>query len=126
PEIWTTGHRNPLGLTFHPETGEMWETEFGPRGGDELNLVRKGENYGWIEVTQGQHYNSEAANGVKGVEGMTDPIVAFGPPSLNPGNPAWYAGELFPAWRGDLLLPSFTRGLLRIDFAGDKPGATEE
>ena len=126
PEIWSTGHRNPLGLTLHPETGEMWETEFGPRGGDELNFISRGNNYGWIDVTQGHHYNNEPAKGVKEVEGMTDPVIAFGPPSLNPGNPAWYAGALFPAWQGDLLLPSFTRGVLRIDFADGVPGDTEE
>ena len=126
PEIWSTGHRNPLGLTLHPETGEMWETEFGPRGGDELNFISRGNNYGWIDVTQGHHYNNEPAKGVKEVEGMTDPVIAFGPPSLNPGNPAWYAGALFPAWQGDLLLPSFTKGVLRIDFADGVPGDTEE
>jgi glucose/arabinose dehydrogenase len=127
PEIWSTGHRNPLGLTIDPRTGELWETEFGPRGGDELNLIRKGANYGWIEVTQGFHYNGEEAHGIRDVPGMTDPVIAFGPPSLNPGNPAWYAGELFPEWRGDLLLPSFTKGLLRIEFdAEGKPGAREE
>ena len=126
PEIWSTGHRNPLGLTLHPETGEMWETEFGPRGGDELNFISRGNNYGWIDVTQGHHYNNEPAKGVREVEGMTDPVIAFGPPSLNPGNPAWYAGALFPAWQGDLLLPSFTKGVLRIDFADGVPGDTEE
>ena len=126
PEIWTTGHRNPLGLTIDPETGAMWETEFGPRGGDELNLIEKGANYGWIDVTQGQHYNNEPAKGVTDVPGMTDPVISCGPPSLNPGNPAWYAGDMFPGWRGDLLLPSFTKGVLRIEFADGKPGATEE
>lgn len=126
PEIWSTGHRNPLGLTIDPSTGTMWSTEFGPRGGDELNMIERGANYGWIDVTQGGHYNNEAAKGVKGVSGMTDPVIAFGPPSLNPGNPAWYAGELFPSWRGDLLLPSFTRGVVRIEFDNGRPGAREE
>ena len=126
PEIWTLGHRNPLGLTFHPETGELWETEFGPRGGDELNFISPGNNYGWIDVTQGHHYNDEPAKGVKEVEGMTDPVAAFGPPSLNPGNPAWYGGALFRGWQGDLLLPSFTKGVLRIDFSEGVPGDTEE
>jgi glucose/arabinose dehydrogenase len=125
PEIWTTGHRNPLGLTLDP-SGRLWETEFGPRGGDELNLIRKGHNYGWIEVTQGRHYNNEPAKAAQGVEGMTDPVLAFGPPSLNPGNPAWYAGDRFPGWRGSLLLPSFTKGLLRIEFANGRSGATED
>ncbi len=126
PEIWTLGHRNPLGLTLDAQ-GRFWETEFGPRGGDELNLIEKGRNYGWIDVTQGFHYNGEAAKGIKGVAGMTDPVMAFGPPSLNPGNPTWYGGAMFPGWRGNLLLPSFTKGLLRISFdENDKPVATEE
>ena len=127
PQIWTLGHRNPLGLTIDPATGAMWETEFGPRGGDELNRIDKGNNYGWIEVTQGFHYNGEEAKGIKDVPGMTDPAISFGPPSLNPGNIAIYDGEAFSAWDGDLLLPSFTKGLLRIEFDADgKAAATEE
>jgi glucose/arabinose dehydrogenase len=130
PAIWSLGHRNPLGLTLDPQ-GRLWETEFGPRGGDELNLIEKGANYGWIDVTQGQHYNGEEAKGVSGVAGMTDPVIAFSYPtgstSLNPGNPAWYSGTMFPAWQGELLLPSFTRGVLRIGFdASGTPGAIEE
>lgn len=127
PEIWSTGHRNPLGLTVHPATGQLWSTEFGPRGGDELNRIEKGANYGWMDVTQGEHYNNEPAKAVQGVPGMTDPVLAFGPPSLNPGNIAFYDGAAFPGWRGDLLLPNFTKGLLRIEFdeAGN-PGETEE
>ena len=121
PEIWTTGHRNPLGLTIDPATGQMWETEFGPRGGDEVNLIEKGKNYGWIEVTQGLHYNGEPAKGIKDVAGMTDPVLHFGPPSLNPGNPVFYDGAAFPAWKGDFLLPSFTKGLLRYDIQGGRP-----
>jgi len=121
PEIWSLGHRNPLGLTIHPETGKMWETEFGPRGGDELNIIEKGRNYGWIDVTQGQHYNNQPpAKGSKGVPGMTDPVMAFGPPSVNPGDPLWYQGAMFPAWRGSLLLPTFNDGLFRI--TADKSG----
>jgi glucose/arabinose dehydrogenase len=126
PEIWTTGHRNPLGLTIDPATGRMWETEFGPRGGDEVNLIEKGGNYGWIDVTQGNHYNGEPAKGVKNVPGMTDPVLAFGPPSLNPGNPAFYEGAAFPAWKGDFLLPSFTKGLLRFKTEGGIPGGEPE
>jgi glucose/arabinose dehydrogenase len=126
PEIWTTGHRNPLGFTIEPATGAMWETEFGPRGGDELNLIEKGRNYGWIEVTQGFHYNGEAAKGIKDVPGMTDPVLAFGPPSLNPGNPGFYDGNAFPGWKGDLLLPSFTKGLLRFKMVDGKPAGDPE
>ena len=61
PEIWSIGHRNQLGLHFDAPTGRMWESEFGPRGGDEVNLIAKGGNYGWMDVTQGNHYNSEPA-----------------------------------------------------------------
>jgi glucose/arabinose dehydrogenase len=121
PEIWTTGHRNPLGLTIDPTTGQMWETEFGPDGGDEVNLIEKGAQYGWIEVTQGKHYNNEPAKGVKNVPGMTDPVLTYLPESLNPGNPMFYDGAAFPAWKGDFLLPSFTKGLLRYDTQGGKP-----
>jgi glucose/arabinose dehydrogenase len=126
PEIWTLGHRNPLGLTVNPVTGAIWETEFGPRGGDELNIIEKGNNYGWIKVTQGFHYNGEAAKGVKGVEGDTDPVIAFGPPSINPGNPAWVTGTKFPGWKGDLLLPTMTRSLDRISFDASGRVATHQ
>ncbi len=116
PEIWTVGHRNPLGLTVNPSTGALWETEFGPRGGDELNIIEKGKNYGWITVTQGFHYNGEPAKGIKDVPGYTDPVIAFGPPSINPGNIAFVTGDKFPGWKGDLLLATMTRSVDRISF----------
>ena len=115
PEIWTTGHRNPEGLTFHPKTGALWESEFGPRGGDEVNLIQKGKNYGWIDVTQGQHYNGEPAKGVKNVPGMEDPVLMWAP-SINPGNLLFYYGDRFPAWKGDLLMATMTRSVLRASF----------
>ncbi|BBC71055.1 conserved hypothetical protein [Altererythrobacter sp. B11] len=119
PEIWSTGHRNPLGLSFDSATGRLWETEFGPRGGDELNLIEKGANYGWIEVTQGHHYNGEPAQHIRGVEGMTDPVFAFGPPSINPGNIAVYHGALFPGWEGDLLMPTMSKSLVRMEIGAN-------
>ena len=120
PEIWSTGHRNPTGLTIDPETGTMWETEFGPRGGDEVNRVERGRNYGWPDVTQGYHYNAEPPKkGVRGVEGMTDPIWAFGPPSHNPGNVAVYRGAAFPGWEGNLLIAMMNRTLVRMELAPD-------
>ena len=115
PEIWTTGHRNPLGLTIHPKTGALWESEFGPRGGDEVNLIEKGKNYGWIDVTQGQHYNGEPAKGVKNVPGMTDPVLTWAP-SINPGNLVFYYGDKLPMWKGDLLMATMTRSVLRATF----------
>ena len=115
PEVWSTGHRNQLGLFMDRETGTLWESEFGPRGGDEINVIERGANYGWIDVTQGNHYNAEPAKGVRGVEGMTDPVWAF-PPSGNPGNLAIYRGALFPAWQGNLLMANMSRpsSLLRM------------
>lgn len=108
PEIWTIGHRNQTGLFFDPANGNLWESEFGPRGGDEVNLITRGGNYGWIDVTQGRHYNAEPAKGIRGVAGMIDPVWAF-PPSGNPGNLAIYRGSAFPGWDGNLLLTNMSR-----------------
>jgi glucose/arabinose dehydrogenase len=124
PEIYTVGHRNPLGLTVHPTTGALWSTEFGPRGGDELNLVEAGKNYGWILVTHGAHYNDDpVVSGAEGVSGMVDPVL-FWVPSINPGNISFYTGEALAGWRGDLLLATMTRSLVRISFdaAGNPTG----
>lgn len=115
PEVWSTGHRNPLGLTYNSLTGELWESEFGPRGGDEVNRILRGGDYGWMSVTQGFHYNGAQQEFVRNRPGKIDPVLAFGPPSLNPGNLAFYDGELVPGWRGDLFLASFTQGLLRYE-----------
>ncbi len=115
PLVWSTGHRNPLGLAYNRATGELWETEFGPRGGDEVNRILRGGNYGWITVTQGMHYNGEQAEAVRNVDGMIDPVLVYGPPSFNPGNLMFYQGDLLPGWQGDMLLGSFTQGLLRYD-----------
>lgn len=125
-DIWTTGHRNPTGLTYDAETGRIWSTEFGPRGGDELNLIEKSNNYGWMSVTQGQHYDGTPAEGVKEVPGMTDPVVAWGPPSHNPGNLAVYRGNAFPAWQGDILVAAMDRSLKRIEIDGEGRATEEE
>jgi glucose/arabinose dehydrogenase len=119
PEIYTLGHRNPLGLTIHPVTGALWESEFGPRGGDEVNLIEAGKNYGWIDVTQGAHYNGEPAKAIKGVPGMVDPVLTWAP-SINPGNLLFYDGTKFPAWKGNLLMATMSRSVLRATF--DKKG----
>ena len=115
PEVWSTGHRNPLGLAYNPFTGEIWESEFGPRGGDEVNRIVRGGDYGWMGVTQGFHYNGAQQEFIRNRPGKIDPVLVFGPPSLNPGNLSFYDGDLFPGWRGDLFLASFTQGLLRYN-----------
>ncbi len=120
PDLWTIGHRNPLGLTIHPVTGELWESEFGPRGGDEVNKIEKGKNYGWILVTEGEHYNGEPTKlGKHGAPGMVDPVL-FWVPSINPGNLAFYEAKKFPDWRGNMLMATMTRSLVRATF--DKSG----
>jgi glucose/arabinose dehydrogenase len=116
PEVWTTGHRNGEGLFFDAVTGKLWESEFGPRGGDEVNIIDKGQDYGWIEVTQGFHYNGEPAKGIKNVPGVTDPVLTWAPPSTNPGNLVIYHGDRFPQWKGDLLMGTMSRSLLRASF----------
>ena len=125
PEIYTIGHRNPLGLTIHPVTGELWSSEFGPRGGDEVNRIQAGKNYGWMDVTQGAHYNNEPAKGTKGVAGMEDPVLTWAP-SINPGNLLFYNGDKFPAWKGHMLMATMTRSVLRATFdAQGQPTAQE-
>jgi aldose sugar dehydrogenase len=116
PDLYTIGHRNPLGLTIHPVTGELWSTEFGPRGGDELNRIEAGKNYGWMLVTEGVHYNEEpVALGANSVPGMEDPVL-FWSPAINPGNLVFYDGDRFPAWRGNMLMAAMSRSLLRATF----------
>jgi glucose/arabinose dehydrogenase len=112
PELYTIGHRNQLGLRFDPETGDLWETEFGPAGGDEVNLIEAGKNYGWFVVTEGEHYDGapkQLGNG--GIEGYVDP-VAWWTRGGNPGNVIVYRGDLFPAWNGDVLLATMSGGSL--------------
>ena len=124
PDLYTIGHRNPLGLTIHPVTGELWSTEFGPRGGDELNRIEAGKNYGWMLVTEGAHYNEEpTALGKNSAPGMEDPVLYWSP-SINPGNLVFYDGNRFSAWRGDMLMAAMSRSLLRVSFdpAGNPVG----
>ncbi len=113
PEIYTIGNRNPLGLTLHPVTGEIWESEFGPRGGDEVNRIQAGKNYGWIIVTKGEHYNGAPSE--KSHEGMVDPVLHW-EPSINPGNLIFYSGDKFPAWKGDIIMGTMSRSVLRATF----------
>ena len=126
PEIYTLGHRNPLGLTIDPATGVMWSTEFGPRGGDELNRIEAGNNYGWILVTEGMHYNGEPASlGANSVDGMVDPVL-FWAPSINPGNPTFYHGDKLPQWEGHMLMATMTRSLLRATFDAEGNPLSQE
>lgn len=120
PEIFTWGHRNPQGLTIHPETGRIWEVEHGPRGGDELNLLKPGANYGWPLATYGIDYNGSIISPNKTLPGMEDP-VRYWVPSISPCGLVFYSGDKFPGWKGSLFtgaLSSFA--LYRIELDGEK------
>jgi glucose/arabinose dehydrogenase len=103
PEIWSYGHRNPQGLAFHPETGELWATEHGPQGGDELNHIRPGANFGWPVIGYGANYRTGTAiHGNTHREGMEQP-AAFWVPSIAPSGLMTYNGDKFPEWRGNVF-----------------------
>jgi glucose/arabinose dehydrogenase len=97
--IWSYGHRNPQGLAFDPVTGRLWETEHGPMGGDELNLIQPGHNYGWAVVSNGAQPGISASER----EGMDSPIV-FWTPTLAPGGIAFYTGTRYPKWKDNLFV----------------------
>ena len=104
PEIFTYGHRNPYGLAFHPQTGALWECEFGPMGGDELNVLVAGRNYGWPLVSAGRNYSGTAVSEQPWWQpGMEMPAFAWNP-SVNPTNILFYTGTAFAGWRGSLLV----------------------
>ena len=104
PEIWSYGHRNPQGLIIHPETGDVWATEHGPQGGDELNLIRPGVNYGWPVVGYGVNYGSgEAIHQGTHRDGIQPPLH-FWVPSIATAGMMVYTGDKFPAWRGSIFV----------------------
>jgi glucose/arabinose dehydrogenase len=104
PEIWSYGHRDPMGLYRHPETNELWSHEHGPRGGDEVQVVRKGANYGWPIVSYGLQYEGGPIGmGIPWQEGMEIPSWVY-VPSIAPSDLVIYQGAAFPAWRGSLLI----------------------
>jgi glucose/arabinose dehydrogenase len=103
PSIWSWGHRNPQGLAFHPITGELWSAEHGPRGGDEVNLIKKGANYGWPLVTHGINYNGTPITEHISLPGMEDPVRQW-TPSISICAIAFYTGKDFPAWQNDMFV----------------------
>ena len=123
PEIWSYGHRNPQGLAFHPETGDLWSTEHGPQGGDELNLILPGVNYGWPVIGYGVNYRSGIPIHATGErEGMEQPKT-FWIPSIGASGLMIYDGDAFPEWRGDIFaggLAATHRRLSRISVDGGR------
>ncbi len=103
PEIWSYGHRSPQGLVIHPETGDIWETEHGPQGGDELNLIQPGLNYGWPVIGYGVNYRTGARiHESTHQEGMEQPAT-FWVPSIATSGLMIYTGDRFPEWRGNVF-----------------------
>lgn len=104
PEIYSLGHRNPQGIALHPETGDLWEVEFGPRGGDELNLIKSGKNYGWPIITYGIEYSGEAiGDSIQQKEGMEQPVY-YWDPVISPSGIIFYSGAGIEEWKNNLFI----------------------
>jgi aldose sugar dehydrogenase len=112
PEIYTLGHRSPQGLAVHPTTGELWENEHGPLGGDEINIVRAGSNYGWPLVTYGKNYDGTAVSEYSARDGFESPFM-FWVPSLAISGLSFYTGDRLAAWKGNAFVGSMMEGRTR-------------
>ena len=121
PEIWSYGHRNPHGLAFHPLTGELWESEHGPLGGDEINVIKRGLNYGWPTVTFGREYDGgPVGDGLTQAPGMEPPVFHYATSAALSGI-AFYTGSAFPQWRNNLFVGAMTpRFLARLVVANGR------
>lgn len=119
PEIWSYGHRNIQGATLHPSTGELWTIEHGARGGDELNIPRKGRDYGWPTIAYGIEYRGgQITGGITAQEGMEQPIY-YWDPVIAPGGMTFYTASLFPAWRNSLFIGGLgSTHLVRLSLDG--------
>jgi glucose/arabinose dehydrogenase len=104
PEIYTYGHRNPQGLAFHPETGDLWASEMGPRGGDELNLIQPGRNYGWPTIGYGIEYGGEKVGGGITQQGGMEQPVYYWDPVLSPSGMTFYSIDNIPEWKNNLFI----------------------
>ncbi len=120
-EIWAYGLRNPQGADLHPDTGELWTLEHGPKGGDELNRIVPGANYGWPIVSYGENYNGNpVGSGQSSATGLTEPRY-YWDPVIAPGGFAFYDGDMFDGWQGDVLAGSLNPGgLVRLKLEGDR------
>ncbi len=125
PEIWSYGHRNQQGLTIHPETGQLWESEHGPRGGDEINVISKGKNYGWPVIGFGVDYSGAVIHQGTSKDGMEQP-VKYWVPSIAPSGLAFYTGDKLPGWKGSLFSGALAgRLLVRMTVQGSSVTSEE-
>lgn len=121
-QIWSWGHRNVQGLAFHPETGELWATEHGPQGGDELNVIERGKNYGWPTITFGTEYADSARIGEGTAKpGMEQPVTWWGPISNAPSGMVFLTSDRYPGWKGQMFIGNLRgQALLRIKLEGHR------
>ena len=120
PEIYTYGNRNVQGLALNPWTGIVWAQEHGPKGGDEVNILKSGANYGWPVITYGIDYDGSIISNLTHKQGMQQPVLHW-TPSIAPSGMAFYEGDRFPQWKGDLFVGALKdRHLRRIDLDGDR------
>jgi aldose sugar dehydrogenase len=124
--IWSYGHRNPQGLVFHPQTGQLWSHEHGPRGGDELNIVQVRKNYGWPVITYGINYDGSIITNLTQKEGMEQPVHQW-TPSIAPCGMTFVNSDRYPAWKGNILIGSLSfRYLHRVVLKDNKVVEEEE
>ncbi|MEO1450577.1 MAG: PQQ-dependent sugar dehydrogenase, partial [Bacteroidota bacterium] len=117
--IYSYGHRNPQGMALHPETGQIWAHEHGPRGGDELNRIQKGLNYGWPVISYGINYSGTTFTELTAQQGMEQPEL-YWVPSIAPSGMSFVAGDRYPGWKGDIMAGSLRfKYLNRIDMDGE-------
>lgn len=118
PAVFTYGHRNAQGLAVEPETGRAWLHEHGPKGGDEVNILKAGANYGWPVITHGREYSgARVGEGLTEKPGMEQPVL-YWTPSIAPSGMTFYTGDAFPSWKGDLFVGALAgKQLRRIDIA---------
>ena len=120
PEIFTWGNRNPQGIALHPDTGRIWEVEHGPRGGDELNVLKAGANYGWPLATYGVNYDGSKITDHRSLPGMEDALRTW-VPSISPCGLTFYTGDRFPGWKGSLFTGALSaNALFRIELDGER------
>jgi glucose/arabinose dehydrogenase len=120
PETFSLGHRNPEGLAVNPATGALWEVEHGAKGGDEINILRPGRNYGWPTITYGVDYSGARIGVGTARAGMQQPVY-YWDPSIAPSGMAFYSGSLFPRWRGSLFVGALkAQRLVRLALQGDR------
>lgn len=124
-ETWSTGHRNPYGLAFDA-AGRLWESEMGPQGGDEINLIKRGLNYGWPNASNGSNYDDTDIPDHKPGDGYEPPKVWW-KPSISPGGLMIYSGGKWPQWKGDAFLPALSaQALVRVHLEGDTATKAEQ